>query len=53
MMALRRKGRRVAMGVVILLGFLFFASSILWLGMRGDQNSDVWFLKFKKALFIN
>ena len=38
-----RKGNRAWIGA-LLFSLLFFASTIVWVVLRGDKNADLWFM---------
>jgi hypothetical protein len=38
----RRKGNRAWVGT-LMIGFIFFALSVVWIVFRGDRNADLWF----------
>lgn len=50
--AMRRKGMKKQMVMVIILGVIFFVTGILWIVMRGDLHAEEWFAKLNSLLFM-
>jgi hypothetical protein len=49
--SLRRRANRSWIGMA-LFGLLFFSTTALWIGFRGDRNADLWFARLDSWLRV-